>query len=86
MKIHEIEQISHTHNSSVVLVATKKNHLVYYWSIHENRVIKMFKGHTDTITNLMINPINDLFLTTSNDNTLRIWDLNSKNQCIFYII
>lgn len=34
MKTHEIEQLSHTHNNSAVLVATKKNHLVLYWSIH----------------------------------------------------
>lgn len=47
MKLHEIEQISHTHNNRAVLVATKKNNLVLYWSIHENKVIKMFKGHTD---------------------------------------
>jgi COMPASS component SWD2 len=40
----------------------------------------MFKGHTDSITNLMINPKDDYFLTTSNDNTMRIWNLNSKNQ------
>lgn len=80
MKIHEIEQLSHTHHNSAILVATKKNHLILYWSIHENRVIKMFKGHTDSITNLMINPKDDSFLTTSNDNTMRIWNLNSKNQ------
>lgn len=29
----------------------------------------------------MINPKDDYFLTTSNDNTMRIWNLNSKNQC-----
>jgi len=78
--MHEIEQLSHTHNNSAVLVATKKNHLILYWSIHENRVIKCFKGHTDTISNLIMNPKDDTFLTTSNDNTMRIWNLNSKNQ------
>lgn len=86
MKIHEIEQISHTHNNSAILVATKKNHLILYWSIHENRVIKMFKGHTDSITNLMINPKDDYFLTTSNDNTMRIWNLNSKAQGNHHVI
>lgn len=80
LKIHEIEQVSHTHNNSAVLVATKKNHLILYWSIHENRVIKMFKGHTDSITSLLLNPKDDYFLTTSSDNTMRIWNLNSKGQ------
>jgi COMPASS component SWD2 len=63
-----------------VLVATKKNHLVLYWSIHENRVIKMFKGHTDSIASLILNPKDDYFLTTSSDNTMRIWNLNAKGQ------
>jgi COMPASS component SWD2 len=80
MKTHEIEQLSRTHNNSAVLVATKKNHLILYWSIHENRVIKVFKGHNDTITNLVINPRDDTFITTSNDNTMRIWNLNSNAQ------
>jgi WD40 repeat protein len=40
----------------------------------------MFKGHTDTITNLSINSKDDYFLTTSNDNTMRIWNLNAKHQ------
>ncbi len=48
MKNHEIEQLSHTHHKDAVLVATKKNNLILYWSIHENKIIKMFKGHTDT--------------------------------------
>lgn len=56
MKIHEIEQIWQTHHSSVILVATEKEDVILYWSIHENRVIKMIKGHTDNITNLTINP------------------------------
>lgn len=34
----------------------------------------------------MINPKDDYFLTTSNDNTMRIWNLGSKNQCIHLII
>jgi COMPASS component SWD2 len=80
MKNYEIEQLSHTHNNNAIIVATKKNHMVLYWSIHENKIIKLFKGHSDTITNLVINPKDDYFLTTSNDNTLRIWNLNSKHQ------
>lgn len=47
MKTHEIEQLTHTHNNMAVLVATVKSHLILYWSIHENKVIKLFKGHTN---------------------------------------
>jgi COMPASS component SWD2 len=93
LKNHEIEQISHTHHESAVLVATKKSHLILYWSIHENKIIKMFKGHTDTylyikfrITSLIMCPKDDSFLTTSSDNTMRLWNLNSTSQCNYYLI
>jgi len=72
-----------------VLVATKKNNLILYWSIHENKIIKMFKGHTDTykisllrISSLIICPKNDTFLTTSHDNTMRLWNLNTDTEGI----
>ena len=45
----------------------------------------MFKGHTDTIVNLMINYKDDIFLTTSNDNTLRLWNLNSDHHGTYVI-
>ncbi len=80
MKNHEIELISHTHNSQALLVATKKGHEVLYWSIHENKILKQFKGHRDTISNLSICPKNDCFLTTSHDNSLRIWSINKQDQ------
>lgn len=48
MKNHEIELITHTHNNLAVLVASKKGHSIFYWSIHDNRVMKTFEGHKDT--------------------------------------
>lgn len=40
-------KLCHTHNNYAVLVATKKEHEILYWSIHENAIVKVFKGHTD---------------------------------------
>lgn len=51
-----------------------------YWCLHNNEVLYSFLGHSDLITDITINPINDLFLTTSRDKTSRLWDL-SKRQC-----
>lgn len=48
MKTHEIEQLTHTHHNSAVLVASKKGHMIFYWSIHENKIIRQFQGHKDT--------------------------------------
>jgi WD40 repeat protein len=35
------------------------------------------KGHTNWITDILIMP-NDKLISSSQDNTIKIWDLNSK--------
>lgn len=55
-----------------------------YWCLHNNEVIYSFLGHSDSITDICLNPINDLFITTSRDKTSRLWDLNNRKCiCIF---
>jgi len=52
-----------------------------YWNLHNNEILYSFLGHSDKITDININPLNDLFLTSSSDNTSRLWDL-TKRECI----
>jgi len=55
-----------------------------YWCTHNNKILYSFLGHSDIITDLFINPFNDLFISISNDKTSRLWDLNLKKcLCIF---
>lgn len=55
-----------------------------YWCLHNNEVIFSFLGHSDLITDITMNPVNDLFLTTSRDKTSRLWDLSQRIcTCIF---
>lgn len=55
-----------------------------YWCLHSNEVIFSFLGHSDLITDITMNPINDMFLTTSRDKTSRLWDLSKRTcLCIF---
>jgi WD40 repeat protein len=54
-----------------------------YWCLHNNEVLFSFLGHSDLITDITMNPINDKFLTTSRDKTSRLWDLGKKScDCI----
>lgn len=46
-KVKEIDLVKFTHNNEAILCATKKDNLILYWSIHDNEVVKIFKGHTD---------------------------------------
>lgn len=73
-----------THNTKAILCASKSDYRIMYWCTHNNKILYSFLGHSDIITDLCINPFNDLFMSTSNDKTSRLWDLNKKKcLCIF---
>ena len=51
---------------------------IVYHNLHENKIMRVFRGHKDRVTSISMNPANDLFLTTSLDGTFRVWDLRSS--------
>jgi COMPASS component SWD2 len=69
-----------THLSSSVLYAsTKINHDIRYLSTHDNNYISYFKGHEATVTCLTMCPANDEFISCAEDDTLRLWALNTPH-------
>ncbi|KAF2004293.1 WD repeat-containing protein-like protein [Amniculicola lignicola CBS 123094] len=52
---------------------------IRYLSTHDNSYLRYFKGHTDTVTCISVCPASDSFISSSRDNTVRIWDLRSSN-------
>jgi COMPASS component SWD2 len=79
-KDYGVENIKFTHHPNAFLCSTKKGpeHLIKYWSSYDNRIIHNFKGHTDDITALDMNPKNDLFISTGKDKQMILWDLRQK--------
>lgn len=61
--------------------AQKTNEIdtIRYLSLHDNSYIRYFRGHKATVDALEVSPLNDTFLSSSRDNTVRIWDLRSGN-------
>jgi COMPASS component SWD2 len=43
--------------------------------------LRYFEGHEKNVTCLALHPGQDHFLSCSEDNTLRIWDVSTKNAC-----
>lgn len=41
--------------------------------------MRYFSGHTDKVTSLALSPANDVILSCSKDDTVALWDLNSRN-------
>ena len=52
---------------------------IRYLSSHDNSYIRYFRGHTGPVTALTLSPASDHFLSCGQDNTVRLWALNSPS-------
>ncbi|CAD6996851.1 unnamed protein product [Ceratitis capitata] len=59
--------------------STKVDDNIRYLSLHDNKYLRYFPGHTKKVISLCISPVEDTFLSGSLDKTLRLWDLRSPN-------
>ena len=47
--------------------------------LHNEGYVRYFSGHTDKVTSLTLSPGSDSFVSCSKDNTVLVWDLNSRH-------
>jgi COMPASS component SWD2 len=67
-----------THSSSnVIYASTKGDDTIRYLSLHDNSYIRYFRGHRRTVNSLEVSPVDDQFISSSHDDTVRLWDLRS---------
>jgi len=72
-------QFTHAPNT-VIHTSTKVDDTIRYLSLHDNKYIRYFSGHTKTVVSLHMSPVDDSFISGSLDRTIRLWDLRS-NDC-----
>ncbi|KAI8974933.1 Hydantoinase B/oxoprolinase-domain-containing protein [Pilobolus umbonatus] len=73
------------HKNNVVYASTKENDTLRYLSLHDNKYIRYFHGHEKRVTGVAVSSNDDTLLTSSLDNTVRLWDLRTpKCQGVFY--
>lgn len=51
---------------------------IRYLATHDNSFIRYFEGHEGAVTSLALHPGSDNFISCSLDNTVRIWNLGTK--------
>ncbi|KAI8338355.1 putative WD-repeat protein [Chlamydoabsidia padenii] len=69
-----------THQASnVIYGSTKEDDTLRYLSLHDNKFIRYFRGHKKRVVSLEMSPSDDHFISSSLDNTVRLWDLRSPN-------
>lgn len=80
-----VSLVSSTHHDQCVLIGGGKgsaNHnAIHYWSLYDNKILRKFRGHSDTITDMSLCPSEDMFLTASRDRTVRLWNVQQAG-CI----
>ncbi|KAL5015434.1 hypothetical protein ScPMuIL_009704 [Solemya velum] len=86
-KKYGVDLIRYTHAVNTALhSSTKVDDTIRYLSLHDNKYIRYFPGHTKKVVSLCMSPINDSFLSGSLDKTIRLWDLRSQNcQGLMYL-
>ena len=53
---------------------------VFYWSIHENEVIKTFDSSESEFIDINLNPNDDTFLAINSAGILQVWDLSAVDM------
>ncbi|XP_031623759.1 WD repeat-containing protein 82-like [Contarinia nasturtii] len=65
--------------NAVIHSSTKVDDAIRLLSLKDNKYLWYFPGHTKKVISLCVSPVDDSFLSGSIDNTLRLWDLRTKN-------
>lgn len=60
--------------------SNKKNHDIRYHDLEHDKYVRYFNGHQRSVISIAINTHQELFLSGSEDKTLRLWDVRS-NHC-----
>lgn len=80
-KKYGVDLIHHTHASNTAIhTSNKVDDTIRYLSLHDNKYLRYFHGHTKKVVTLCMSPADDTFLSGSLDKTIRLWDLKSQ-QC-----
>ena len=85
-KKYGVDRIKYTHHINSVLTASKNewDHTLRYLSLHDNRYLRYFKGHRGAVTSLEISPVDDSFLSGSQDGSVRLWDVRAP-ECAGFL-
>lgn len=64
-------------DSGILTIGTSD--AIRYLATHDNSFIRYFEGHEAPVTSLTVHPGSDNFISCSQDNTVRIWDTQTKH-------
>ncbi|KAM6927223.1 WD repeat-containing protein 82-like [Xenentodon cancila] len=75
----DLIRFTHGDTNTVIYSSNKLDDTIRYLSLTENQYIRYFIGHTARVTAISISPVDNTFISSSLDKTIRIWDLRSRD-------
>nr|XP_046239711.1 WD repeat-containing protein 82-like isoform X1 [Scatophagus argus] len=80
-KKYGVDLIRYTYGNTqtVIYSSNKLDDTIRYLSLTDNKYIRYFPGHTARVISLSMSPVDNTFISSSLDKTIRIWDLRSPN-------
>lgn len=69
--------VTATRHAAGVLHAADASGAISYHNLHENKIVRVFRGHAGRITSLSMSPATEHFLSVGADGTFRVWDLRA---------
>ncbi|CAK7206736.1 hypothetical protein SEUCBS139899_009542 [Sporothrix eucalyptigena] len=80
---HDKALISKKYGAKLARFTHWSNSIVYanairYLATHDNSFIRYFEGHEASVTSISMHPGTDNFISTSQDGTVRLWNVASK--------
>ncbi|ODN83992.1 hypothetical protein L202_00027 [Cryptococcus amylolentus CBS 6039] len=77
-KKYGVDHVRFTHKSeNIIHASTRRDDAIRYQSLHDNRYISYFRGHTSTVRSISMSPTDDTFVSAGDDGTVRLWDLRA---------
>lgn len=79
-KKYGVDLIRFTHTNTSIICVSKNSwdESLRYLSLHDNRYLRYFKGHRNKVVSLSMAPKDDMFISGSLDDTIRMWDLRTN--------
>ncbi|MGA9993902.1 MAG: PEGA domain-containing protein [Pyrinomonadaceae bacterium] len=71
------DSIALSFDGTVVAQASEGDHSIRLWSTNDESSLKKLVGHTDDINYMVFSPDSKLLASSSDDNTIRLWEVES---------